>query len=337
MKQSWKTQHKRDLDVWNEHLQQRRTSPEREGSGRENTAVTPPNTTTPVEDETPEWLNKPTPSFLDIRPAWHILKKLKKKEFVELWHFTAQGCRDAASIDLATLDDTFGLINTEKGLMLQTVGASSRSSKVVKDENLSWELLTEGKTRLITCMRTHGWSTHEVTELVKLFVNLDIHPIHSQEYGLQAVKRYQEMVRQNWTAALKIGNPYAIGTINEDLMKECQRKIAMELQAKNNVSTQPQGWIIKTLTIFPEQKLSVPFCSCTHRTFSLHLSFSAPAPHLLHLLHLLHPLRTIRTNRTCSVPIAPTSHQFHPPRTTRTRSNCHGDRRHITGVTKRDA
>ena len=53
-------------------------------------------------------------------------------------------------------DDTFGLINTEKGLMLQMVGASLRSSKVVKDENLSWELLTKGTTRLMTCMRTHN-------------------------------------------------------------------------------------------------------------------------------------------------------------------------------------
>ena len=78
--------------------------------------------------------------------------------------------------------------------MLQMVRASLRSSKVVKDESLSWELLTEGKTRLITCMRTHGWSAHKVMELVKLFVNLDVHLICSQECGLQVVKCYQETV-----------------------------------------------------------------------------------------------------------------------------------------------
>ena len=305
MKQAWKTQHEKDLEAWDEYLRQRQASLEQEGNDRRNSTEIPPNTTTPTEDETPEWMSRPTPSFLDILPARHILKKLEKKEFVELWHFTAQGCRDAASIDLATPDDTFGLINTEKGLLLQTVGASSTSSKVIKDENLSWELLTEGKTRMITCMRSYGWSAHEVKELIRFYVNLDIHPIRSQDYGLQTIMRYQEKVRRDWTAALKTGNSYAIGTINDDLMRECQRQVAMELQAKNNVSTGPRLWIVKMLTIFPRTNYLFYFILVLRCAFSSPYTF-APALHHLHLL---------RTIRTCSAPHAPAPH--HTPESSR--------------------
>jgi len=37
----------------------------------------------PTTNETPNWINLPTPGFLDIKPARHVLKKLEKKEFVE--------------------------------------------------------------------------------------------------------------------------------------------------------------------------------------------------------------------------------------------------------------
>lgn len=227
IKQSWTTRHEKDMDAWNEYQQQQRATSAQPEDNRDNA---------PLDEDPPAWLNRPTPSHLDVQPARHILKKLEKKEFVELWHFTAQGCRNAASIDLAAPDDTFGLINTEKGLMLQTVGAASISSKVTKDENLSWELLSEGKTRLLNCMDSCGWTEHEVRELAKFYLNLDLHPIRSEDYGAQTVLRYQDRVRRDWIEKIRAGAPYAIGTINDNLMREYQRQIAMELQAKNNVS-----------------------------------------------------------------------------------------------------
>ena len=229
LRQSWKVQHEKDIEAWNERLQQ----PPGSEQGNEGNIQTTPN---PPLDEAPEWLNRPTPNALEILPARHVLMRLEKKEFVELWHFTAQGCRDAAAMDLAAPEDTFGLVNTDKGILFQTIGASSVSSKVVKDENLSWDQLTEGRKRLLECMNSCGWSVFEVKELAKFYINLDLHPIRSQSYGLQAILRYQERVRRDWVRSLKIGRPYAIGTINDDLMNECQRQIAMEIQARNNVS-----------------------------------------------------------------------------------------------------
>jgi len=232
MRQAWQRSHQKEMDAWNAHLEQRRD----EGSQNGIEPEIAPRTTPPTTDEIPDWVNRPTPSFLDIKPARHVLKKLEKKEFVELWHFTAQGCREAAAIDLATPDDTFNFLKTENGVVLQTAGASSVSPKVVKDERLSWDQWSEGKTRLLDCMAGCGWNKHEVLELGRFFLGLDLHPIRSQEYGLQAVLRYQENVRRDWFTAVRQGNPYGIGTISLDLLREYQRMVGIEIQAVNNVS-----------------------------------------------------------------------------------------------------
>jgi len=235
LRQSWKVQHEKHIQAWNEQVQQRRRNPAPGDDGEGDPPTETPARTPPTE-EVPRWLGRPTPSFLDISPARHILKRLEKKEFVELWHFTVQGCRDAAAINLTTPDDTLSLINTEKGLMLQTVGASSVSTKVIRDENLSWDQMTEGRNRLLACMSSCGWSRYEVEELARFYVQLDIHPIWSQPYGLQAILRYQENLRRDWTRSLKDGSSYAVGQINNDLMQGYLREIAMEIQVRNNVS-----------------------------------------------------------------------------------------------------
>ena len=232
LKQGWQTLHDKNIQTWNEHLEQRRRNQNTEEERRR--ADQPDND--PDGDDPPDWLNKPTPSFLDIQPARHILKRLEKKEFVELWHFTAQGCHEAATTDLNSSEDTFGIIHTDKGVAFQSITASSTSTKVIRDEELTWDQLTEGKTRLIGCMVPCGWNKHEAKQLAGFFLELDIHPIRSQPYGLQTILRYQEKVRRDWTQALKTKNPYAIATISHQLLREYQTQIGLEILGRNNVS-----------------------------------------------------------------------------------------------------
>ena len=171
LQKAWRDQHQRNLERWEEHLQQEQQDRTREEGGQAGQEAAPAAGPQP-EVKRPDWLNHPTPSFLDIRPARHILKRLEKKEFVELWHFTVQGCQDAAHLDLSTSDDTFSLVNTGGGLMLQSVGASATSSKAVKDELLNFEQWVDGKERMISCMETHNWEKYEVQELALFFFRL---------------------------------------------------------------------------------------------------------------------------------------------------------------------
>ena len=285
LEKSWQAQHDKSVQDWNEHLERRQRD---QGGERENNrgqAQANPLDNEPNNDKAPDWLNTPTPSFLDIEPARHVLKKLEKKEFVEIWHFTAQGCRDAATMDLNAPDDTFGLINTNQGLLMQSVSASS-SSKAIRDEDLSWEQLTEGKTRLIGCMELCGWSEPEITQLVKFFLNLDIHPIRSQQYGPQAIMRYQEKVRRSWTQSLRTGKPFAIGTINSNLLREYQVQIGVEILAKNNVSREPNSEIKQTNDPILMRNSCLKNSTTQHAP--LRTVHPCSAPHLTHNA----PLRT---------------------------------------------
>ena len=76
--------------------------------------------------------------------------------------------RDAAAMDLTTLDDNLGVVKTDKGSALQPLGASLISSRVVRDEDLSWNQLTEVKTKMIGRLKMCGWTEHEVSQLVLL-------------------------------------------------------------------------------------------------------------------------------------------------------------------------
>ena len=230
---AWRDQHQRNLERWEEHRQQEQQDRDDEQAGQNGQEATPAVDPGP-EAEKPDWLNYPTPNFLDIRPARHVLKRLEKKEFVELWHFTVQGCQDAARSDLSAPDDTFNLVNTGNGLMLQSVGAAAVSSKVVKDELLSFEQWIDGKDRLISCMEALNWDKHEVQELVLFFFRLGKHRLRSERQGLQAILRYQEMVRRDWTSARRNGGKaYAISVISDDLLHDYHRKILNEIQDQN--------------------------------------------------------------------------------------------------------
>ena len=197
LRQSWRTKHDRDVASWTEHTRLEQEAALAAREAQEAAAVPTIELPEPPEKSgQQDWTNLPlTPSFLDIKPARHILKRLEKKEFVELWHFTAEGCREAAAIDLATPDDTFGLVNTGGRLVLQTIGATTTSSKVIKDENLTWLQLTEAKTRMVGCLKACGWNENEISQLVLFYLSLDTHPIRSRPYGVEAVMRYQERVR----------------------------------------------------------------------------------------------------------------------------------------------
>ena len=189
----------------------------------------------------PDWLDRPTPSFLDIKPSRTVLKRLAKKEFLELWHFTAEGCRNAAAVDLATPDDTFGLVNTDKGLLFQNIGASAASTKAINDENLTWNQLTEAKTRMIGCRKECRWKSYEIERLILFYVSLDVHPMRSQPYGLEAIMRYQQRVRQDWTTCL------SSGTLSLTITKS---QIFSDIVPQKAGPSNARSWRGRTLIIF---------------------------------------------------------------------------------------
>ena len=299
LRKSWRDQHQRRLQAWNEHLEQQQQEQDRErGLGRGEDP--PPN---PPPSDKPAWTGRPTPNFLDVRPARHVLKRLEKREYVELWYFTMAGCQDAAARDLAAPQDTFNLVSTDNGLLLQDTEAATGSSRVVKDELLSYQEWAEGNHRLIDCMEQLGWDVYEVEELSMFFVHLDLHPLKSEPYGLQAILRYQDRVRRDWTSCLKIGKAYAISSINTTLLNDYHRQISNEVQAQNNVCA-----LAKLKNPSTDRRFLLSFF--THTPYAPPRSIcSCSAPYASAPLHML-PLRSICS---CSASRAPAPLHIHAP------------------------
>ena len=87
LERAWAVKHDRDTTLWNKYLQQCQQEMEQDVEEvLDNT-----NSEKPDKPEDLEWINRPTPNFLDIKPARHVVKRLEKKEFVEFWHFTVEG------------------------------------------------------------------------------------------------------------------------------------------------------------------------------------------------------------------------------------------------------
>ena len=70
-------------------------------------------------------------------------------EYVELWYFTTEGCREASKATPTAVDDIFGLLNTDSGLTLQSIRATKASRNAMADEHLTWEQIMTARHTLI--------------------------------------------------------------------------------------------------------------------------------------------------------------------------------------------
>ncbi|KAI0312951.1 hypothetical protein OF83DRAFT_1032015, partial [Amylostereum chailletii] len=88
------------------------------------------------------------PDHVEAQPAAYAVNKLRKGEFIELYYFTVEGCRDTATQTSASTDG-FGLTQGEHGIILQPLLAQTPSKKAVPDFALSWQQMVVGATLFI--------------------------------------------------------------------------------------------------------------------------------------------------------------------------------------------
>ena len=84
-------------------------------------------------------LNAPIASRVPHSPSEYAIGKVENIEYVELWYFTTEGCKEAGKATPSVADETFGLLKTNSGIALQPLKATKASKNAVVDEYLSWE------------------------------------------------------------------------------------------------------------------------------------------------------------------------------------------------------
>ena len=164
------------------------------------------------------------PDRAPLTPLKFATDKIKNAEYVEMWYFTTEGCREASVATLTSSDDTIGLLKTDSGLALQQVKASKASRNALPDEKLSWDQISTARHNLIEAMVTNGWPERLVVALAQLYLNLE--NLKATGKDPRSLIRYHAVVRRMWHTWLKsrVGQ-FNVGLINETLLKGMEDEI----------------------------------------------------------------------------------------------------------------
>ena len=157
-------------------------------------------------------------------PSQFAVGKIEAREYVELWYFTIEGCKEASRTTPTTADDTFGLLNTDTGLALRPIKASKASRNAISDEQLTWEQIMTARHNLIDTLTQAAWPQDYIVSLAELYINLE--GFKASGHNPRALILYHAVVRKQWHTALKgQSNIFNVSIINEKLLNKLENQI----------------------------------------------------------------------------------------------------------------
>ena len=220
-----------------------------------------------------------------LLPLQFTITKIQAMEYVDLWYFTTEGCKEASQA-VPTTPDTFGLLNTEAGLAFQPINAAKPSKKAIIDEHLGWEQIMTARHTFINMVRQAGWAPHLIQAWAEFYIKLE---------GLKADGRnprvlilYHATARRQWHQVRRPGaKRFNLSLINTALLNTLENQI----RDHDHEALQRQASPVTLLTRKP--KLTA------HR-------FLSPPLHIFHLSSLFHA--TLHTR----VPFHPTQRPLNP-------------------------
>ncbi|KAG1804310.1 uncharacterized protein BJ212DRAFT_1284470, partial [Suillus subaureus] len=83
--------------------------------------------------------------ILTHHPSQYAIHKLKSFEYIELWYFNPDGCKDMADEVKLSADGTFGFTKVNDFIALKVVGTFKPSYKVIQDHSLKWRQFNMAK------------------------------------------------------------------------------------------------------------------------------------------------------------------------------------------------
>jgi hypothetical protein len=192
--------------------------------------------TTPTRNEEVQHSSRKKAVFIDFdldttiadriphTPSQFAVGRIQDMEYVELWYFTTEGCKEASKATPTTADNTYGILSTDSGLTLQSIKATKASRNAIADENLNWEQITTARHTLIATANRVGWPDKHTFALAGLYINLEA--LKAAGYNPRALILYHAVVRRQWHEAMKgRGTPFNLSIVNEKLFGKLENQI----------------------------------------------------------------------------------------------------------------
>ncbi|KIK82347.1 hypothetical protein PAXRUDRAFT_153897, partial [Paxillus rubicundulus Ve08.2h10] len=151
-------------------------------------------------------------------PSQYAVLKLKNFEFIELWYFSPEGCRDMAKSSSSTMEDTFGIAKVDDILTMRPVAALKQSCNIVNNCDLPISDFFRAKNSFLVHIEHMNWPKRHINALVEFFWHLENHLIRNCRHGNTVMLLYAHHVHRSWHDNLKHGTDFNISKVNDTLM-----------------------------------------------------------------------------------------------------------------------
>ncbi|KAG0692980.1 hypothetical protein DFH29DRAFT_985614 [Suillus ampliporus] len=166
-------------------------------------------------------------------PSQFTIHKLKSFEYVELWYFSPDRCKETADDAKTSADDTFGLTKVEDFIALKPVVSFKASRKAIQDHNLEWRQFDLAKNSYLLYINKLKWPDKHQRALMMFFMNIVTHPYRSESHGERALLLYAARVRHDWHDTLVLDNAFDISVFNITLLKNMAEEVWNKLRHKS--------------------------------------------------------------------------------------------------------
>ncbi|KAG6889803.1 hypothetical protein C0992_003992 [Termitomyces sp. T32_za158] len=183
-------------------------------------------------------VGKAIPQVIEYPPARFAIKKLREREYIELSYFTPEARLEAAKTESVSSNDVFTLTQEDSLLSLRPVSNFRSKTKMIQDEDLTWEQLSVASICFLEHIVQEKWPSVMVDVMHSFFFRLTHHKLRNEgAEGNQVLLMYQARARREWHRQLK--NPpkdgiFDIGLIDDgylrslkDQLYDSKRKLIM--------------------------------------------------------------------------------------------------------------
>lgn len=176
---------------------------------------------------------------LTHRPSQYAIHKLKSFEYVELWYFSPDGCRDTADEAKSSADGTFGFTKVDDFVALKAVAAFKPSRKAIQDHSLEWRQFDMAKNSFLLYINKLKWPEKHQRALTMFFMNIVSHPQCAEPFGERALLLYAARVRRDWHDTLTLDSAFDIGIFNTTLLKNLAEEVWNKTRLESLTEVRP--------------------------------------------------------------------------------------------------
>lgn len=167
------------------------------------------------------------------RPSQYATQKLNNFEYIELWYFSPDGCKEALRTARSVADD-FGLTRVDDQLTIRPAYAFKASKAAIADHDLPFSTFLRSKNLFLMQLSKAKWPQTHIDALSLFFWRLENHSIRDHsDLGDLVILHYASRVRQDWHDRLKRDEAFNIAIINEVLLRSINEELWDKVRSQN--------------------------------------------------------------------------------------------------------